>query len=148
MDIILMTVLLTIAGVCLVAFFTLLGIASYKLMKFKRKADGAFKHLERWIDDNNNSIIKNLEDTREDLLNIINENNNNIHTRVNNEATNTYNLINKEATELNSKIDSRCDKLNSKFEKDIELVASGKWNQRFSLNLFDKADVEGLASKE
>ena len=69
-------------------------------MKFKTKTDNAIKHIERWIDDNNNTINNNLDKSIEQLS--IN-------------ACNKYNEIDKNIEDLsislNSKIDSRYDKL-------------------------------------
>jgi tetrahydromethanopterin S-methyltransferase subunit G len=112
MNIILMTILLTITGVCLVAFLTWLGISSYKFMKFRKKADGAFKHLERWIDDNNNDVHKKMDDIFEELNKTISEYNIVIHKRFDDDMY----IINKDINDLNSKIDSRCDKLQDKID--------------------------------
>jgi hypothetical protein len=105
MNVILITILLTVLGVCVVALLTWLCVSSYKLMKFRKKAEGSFKHLERWIDDNNNMIQKRVDD-------VIGETN-----RVSEENMNS---ISKEIDEIDRKIDSRCDKLSDKFEKDID----------------------------
>ena len=72
-NVILMTVLLTVLGVCLVGFLTWLGISSYKLMKFQKKAEGALKHIEIWIDDNNNGIQRRVDEVESNTQNMIND---------------------------------------------------------------------------
>jgi molecular chaperone GrpE (heat shock protein) len=81
-------------------------------MKFKTKTEGAIMHTERWIDDNHESVYKEMEIIRNDLAKIIEENNNAIHQRLTNEATDLINSID----ELDRKIDSRVDKLSDKFD--------------------------------
>ena len=131
MNIILITVLLTIAGICLVAYFTWLGIMSYKLMKFRKKSEGAFKHLERWINDNNNLITKRVDQLEEEIFKSISE----VDVRVTTEDEKIYD-------ELNSKIDSRCDKLNDKLEKEIDGIFNMMGKNKYSLDLFDKKPKE------
>ncbi len=119
MDVILMTILLTVLGVCLVAFFTFLGITSYKLMKFRKKAEGSFKHLERWIDDNQNAVFKEFE---------IRETSNqkqfdDLQQNINQSTNDLVKICEDNLNTLTSKIDSRCDKLQDKFDnlkKDVE----------------------------
>jgi len=114
-----MTILLTVLGVCLVAFFTWLGISSYKLMKFKKKAEGSFKHLERWIDDNHTSIFKEFE-----IRDTSNQKQfDDLQQNINHNIEDVYKTSDDHYNTLTSKIDSRCDKLHDKFDnlkKDVE----------------------------
>jgi len=146
MNIILITVLLSIAGTCLVGYFILLSIMSYMMMKFKTKAEGSFKHLERWIDDNQNTVFKELEirdlenqKKFDDLKNLLdskivevyrtinfneNENQRKIDVLNNKVEQEVYRTIDTHVSNLNSKIDSRCDKLQEKIDslkKDVDL---------------------------
>jgi len=140
MDVILMTVLLTTIGLCLVAFLVWLGIMSIQLMRFRKKAEGALKHLERWIDDNNNGIqrrvddvvtelnasIFNTENNTQTMINgvytTISENNNEMNRRVNQVYPDIYRTVDKHVSDLNSKIDSRCDKVQDKIEINYKLL--------------------------
>ena len=120
MDVILMTILLTLMGVCLVAYFTWLGISSYKLMKFRKKAEGAFKHLERWIDDNQKTIDSRVDSVTNELYNNITTLNNELNNRITAEAD----LSNNNNNNLYSKVDSNYDKLLDKInglKKDVDL---------------------------
>jgi len=114
-----MTILLTVLGLCLVALLVWLGITSYKLMKFKKKAEGAFKHLERWIDDNHNLVYKELEtkdNENQKKFDEVTRLGQNLHTNV-------YHDIDTHVANLNSKLDSRCDKLYAlmkETQKDVE----------------------------
>lgn len=124
MNVILLTILLTVLGMCLVVYFTWLGITSYKLMKFKTKTEGAIMHTERWINDNHESVCKEMEIIRNDLAKIIDENNNAIHQRLTNEVTELINSID----QLDRKIDSRVDKLNEKVECNYNLLKETQKN--------------------
>jgi len=137
MNVILITILLTTVGLCLVAFLTWLGILSIQLMKFKNKAEESFKHLERWIDDNQNTISRELEISNtenqkkhDDIYNNITthinevfrtmESNGNENQRkidvLNNKPNEIYRTMDTHVASLNSKIDSRCDKLQDKLD--------------------------------
>jgi peptidoglycan hydrolase CwlO-like protein len=75
-------------------------------MKFKKKAEGSFKHLERWIEDNHIIMNKKFDETYQ----FINERDNVFHQRVNNDVV-----------ELDKKIDSRVDKSIDMLTKEIDL---------------------------
>lgn len=132
MNIILMTILLTVLGMCLVALLVWLGISSYKLMKFKKKSEGSFKHLERWIDDNNNTVFNEFEKHDienqkrfDDLENVLNNKIIEVYRTIDfnvNENQRKIDVLNSKVelevyASLNSKIDSRCDKLHDLINK-------------------------------
>lgn len=139
MNLIIITILLTLFGVCLVAFLTWLGISSYRLMKFKERAEGSFKHLERWIDDNQNTLAKELEirdienqkkvdDLYMNINNHVNDIYRNMDTRVatlNNDVSEIYRTMDTHVASLNSKIDSRCDKLQEQLKHKSSLTPTG-----------------------
>jgi len=93
-------------------------------MKFKTKTEGAIMHMERWINDNHESVYKEMEIIRNDLAKIIDDNNNAIHQRLTNEVTELINSID----ELDRKIDSRVDKLNEKVEGHYNLLKETQKN--------------------
>jgi len=112
MNIILMTILLTTIGLCLVAFLVWLGISSIVLMKFKKKSEEAFKHLERWVNDNHDEMNRILGDLNNDILKRIDENRDEmIHN-----LDEIYKTRESDFNSLSSKIDSRCDKIQEKLD--------------------------------
>lgn len=112
MNIILITILLTLSGTCLVVYFIWLGVSLYKLMKFKKQTESTFKHLERWINDNYEFSNKRIDETYESLSKMIFDN-----TQTTLESfTKIDDTIVKYVNELDSKIDSRNDKLQTKLE--------------------------------
>ena len=139
-----MTILLTVLGVCIVALLVWLCVSSYKLMKFRKKAEGALKHLERWIDDNhvlafkemeaiNDGVQNDLTGVREKIDHMVNDlyktcNDNQADnqrefdevTRLSqNLRTNVYHDMDIQVANLNSKFDSRCDKLYDDFHNRV-----------------------------
>ncbi len=116
MNIILMTVLLTVAGMCLLGFLTWVGIMSYKFMKHAKMVKIDIEDLNNranYISDLSNQcsrlniLVENQTRLNEDLIKQIDlvqeESNKNIH--------NVYNELDTKCDILNKKIDSRVDKL-------------------------------------
>lgn len=128
-NVILITVLLTLSGVCLVGFLTWLGIASYRLMKFRKKAEGSLKHLERWIDDNNNMIQRRVDEVESNTQKNINDvyeqmskNDIELNRRIDQVYPDIYRTVDMHVADLNSKIDSRSDKLQDKVDTNYKLL--------------------------
>lgn len=111
MEIILITILLTTLGLCLVALLVWLSIMSIRLMRFSKKAEASIKHIERWIEDNQNTIMKIIEE----IYDKIEHQTNDLHNRIDQVNKDVNDRIDTEINELNSKIDSRCDKLYDDF---------------------------------
>jgi hypothetical protein len=74
-------------------------------MKFKKRAELFLKHLERWIDDNNNFMNKKVDQIQDEVIKSISD----VDVRITTEMEKIYN-------DLSSTIDSRCDKLQNKTE--------------------------------
>lgn len=116
MNIILMTVLLTVAGMCLLGFLTWVGIMSYKFMKHAKMVKIDIEDLNNranYISDLSNQcsrlniLVENQTRLNEDLIKQIDlvqeESNKNIH--------NVYDELDTKCDILNKEIDSRVDKL-------------------------------------
>ncbi len=116
MNIILMTVLLTVAGMCLLGFLTWVGIMSYKFMKHAKMVKIDIEDLNNrvnYISDLSNQcsrlniLVENQTRLNEDFIKQIDlvqeESNKNIH--------NVYDELDTKCDILNKKIDSRVDKL-------------------------------------
>jgi hypothetical protein len=82
-------------------------------MKFKERAENSFKHLERWIDDNQNTIIKELEIRDIEEQKKVDD----LYQRVTQVYPDIYRTVDTHVANLNSKIDSRCDKLQEQLKK-------------------------------
>jgi len=103
-------------------------------MKFKKKAESSFKHLERWIDDNNNVINKRLDeeihqikefmiDDKNYLEKMIMDVNDGLNDSINGNVEDLYKTTEDHYNTLTSKIDSRCDKLYDlmmKYKNDVK----------------------------
>lgn len=126
MELIIITILLTTIGLCLVALLVWLSIWSIQFMKFSKKAEASIRHTEKWIDDNQNTIMKIIEDQNNNLHNRINDEVKNINIKIDNQHSEMikvalpglkrsidgiYRTMDTHVAELNSKVDSRCDKL-------------------------------------
>lgn len=99
MNIILLTVLLTILGVCLVGGLTWVGITSYKLMKHKKVAEETLNDLSLRIDKLQNELIDEIYHSEKRSIDAMN---------------NEINVRSSICDRLDGKIDSRIDKLTEK----------------------------------
>jgi len=121
MNIIIITILSTIFGVCLVAFLTWLGITSFKLMKFKKNTSETIQYHEKWIKDSVNDINDRIYKEDKALYNKIIE----LNKSMDHKHVEIYGNIDTQITNLNSKIDSRCDKLQASFSESYNMLFNG-----------------------
>ena len=134
MNIILLTILLTLLGTGLVVLLVWLSTASWKSIKFREKAKTKFKELNKNLEETTNNIYRDMEERTTIVNNSINElhtfrdqdlltNNKNLKELYDNlsriiENTDSYNLS--RFKEFERSIDSRFDKSNNLRNQDIQ----------------------------
>lgn len=99
MNIILLTVLLTVLGVCLVGGLTWVGVTSYKLMKHKKVVDETLNLLQVQLDTLRTEILDEIFQVEQRSVNAMN---------------NEIDVRSSICEKLDAKIDSRIDKLTEK----------------------------------
>jgi len=116
MNIILMTILLTLLGAGLVVLLVWLSVVSWKSMKFKKKAKKQIINLARNSEESVTNIYTYIDDYKKDIsirfeevYQLISSNDDNCYISIKNEVTN----LNNKNEKLESIIDSRLDKINN-----------------------------------
>ena len=123
MNIILLTVLLTLLGSGLVVLLAWLSVGSWKSIKFRKKSKIKFEDLSKNLEESIHSIYAAMEERNADMNNIINEIHNLINQDIQIEASHIQEVrdyTDNRFKDIEHLIDSRFDKLHNLRNQDIQ----------------------------
>jgi len=144
MNIILLTVLLTLLGAGLVVLLVWLSIVSWKSIKFRKKAKTKFEDLNKNLEETTHSIYTNIEEHVINVNNNINEIHNlrnqdlsmhaessqSIRFDLNSDIASLSLDVESRLKELESSIDSRFDKSHNLRNQDVQNEGNNLQNLR------------------
>lgn len=118
MNIILMTVLLTLFGTGLVVLLVWLSVVSWKSMKFKKKAKKQIINLARNSEESVTNIYTYIDDYKNSTATRFDE----VYQQISLNDDNIYNYTKSEISSLNNKLANLDSAIDSRFDKMHNLI--------------------------